>query len=909
MPKVVSKDRLQKWLSSFLIFVIFASQTLQFPLSIQNTLAAGSDAPNLVSVIVSSSTNSGDLKGRIQHYANDIQSALTNTRVVIVEVPDNIAPHTIAALNEKFFYEGDGNGISRLVGTVLIGKLPIPVVHKGGKSFLSIFPYTDFDEKVFIYDVSKGYYEASATPITRDIPEIWHGMIQPNTGNTDTDRTKLSEFLDKTHDFYAKQGVFANSLQEPYVFYLDITHDQAATKPADWKAYNLGLQYLEDLAYNRFNKHLATELYTKYQSFQNTGDAVNPDELKALGIEIPKIDGIDFSGAPDIQTKASILKTTKQFFEIFNDKYIGDILKFVYNTGRYGDGTNVRADLSPVLISKRDAFMKRVLKDGNTVVENMIDGLVKNGLSRDIALPVSMKMETTKTTTVVSGTGDSATSAKSNSTSTAIYNNYYFGKKASDVSSARECSIVRGSSLVVEANRGFNIKNIQNDVKLLSQNGALCFAGGVGQTTDFWGGNSPLNLSTSNLSAAELTKLQNATNAADYAGFEDKLGTKYSLKNNIYRDYVLPTFDLQGQNELTAGSPLKIETPDDCRKENFISDPYVITYDDEFRKTYFYHPTASLGTKFVCVMRDSNGVSGHKTITGSGGSKFEEAIAGKLVTPPCTIVTVSLTPGFTKSLGAGCTTGSGEDATYNEIRQNYEFKRIPSWIEHKSPNDEEYGSALKGMTTPSLAADANRYIDFIGPNGKVVKIEYPNFFRLKWPDDSDLTPEMIRVKIKEVLDAKSTEINGILSSQNPASLSGNDLLTYNQLKSGDFPSVTVDLYGILANSANTLSTLTDTLLWYNEANATSKYGFILENYLDSDGNHDYPLAGQRSNYEMAYIGGPGDAQNMYVKVDPEAKTTPPKEITDVQTDYSTLINLLDGANMSSYTEGNVEFKC
>lgn len=55
---------------------------------------------------------------------------MTNTRVVIVEVDDNIAPHNIAALNEKLYYEGDGNGISRLVGTILIGKLPIPVVHK-----------------------------------------------------------------------------------------------------------------------------------------------------------------------------------------------------------------------------------------------------------------------------------------------------------------------------------------------------------------------------------------------------------------------------------------------------------------------------------------------------------------------------------------------------------------------------------------------------------------------------------------------------------------------------------------------------------------------------------------------------------------------------------------------------------
>ncbi len=46
------------------------------------------------------------------------------------------------------------------------------------------------------------------------------------------------------------------------------------------------------------------------------------------------------------------------------------------------------------MVSKRDEFMKRVLKDSNTVVENMIDGLVKNGLSRDLAIPVSMSGST-----------------------------------------------------------------------------------------------------------------------------------------------------------------------------------------------------------------------------------------------------------------------------------------------------------------------------------------------------------------------------------------------------------------------------------------------------------------------------------------------------------------------------------
>lgn len=91
-------------------------------------------------------------------------------------------------------------------------------------------------------------------------------------------------------------------------------------------------------------------------------------------------------------------------------------------------------------------------------------------------------------------------------------------------------------------------------------------------------------------------------------------------------------------------------------------------------------------------------------------------------------------------------------------------------------------------------------------------------------------------------------------------------------------------------------------MWNNLSNATSKYAFVLENQLDRDGNRDYSLIGHKKGYELGYIAGSGDAQNMYVKVDPESKATPPRDITDIQADYSSLVNSMDAANMSEYTE-------
>lgn len=160
-----------------------------------------------------------------------------------------------------------------------------------------------------------------------------------------------------------------------------------------------------------------------------------------------------------------------------------------------------------------------------------------------------------------------------------------------------------------------------------------------------------------------------------------------------------------------------------------------------------------------------------------------------------------------------------------------------------------------------------------------------------------------------MLDRKSAEINAIIKSQDPASFTGSQAALYQVLKTGAYPAANVDLYDMVKKSGNMLTTLADTILWYNKSNATSKYSFILENYLDRDGNRDYPLSGHRSDYEMGYIGGPGDAQNMYVKVDPESKGILPKGISDIQADYGSLMNKLDAANIVQHHPEDSQFKC
>jgi hypothetical protein len=130
-------------------------------------------------------------------------------------------------------------------------------------------PYVDFEAKSFIYDQSKKSYEYLGKTLTNEKPEIWHSVIQPNTGDASKNKDELITFLNKTHDFYNKQGLFSseNTPTEPRVFYMDAFHDQKTSSPDLWKSYNMYLENIEDITYRRFNKYLAKKLYDASQDF------------------------------------------------------------------------------------------------------------------------------------------------------------------------------------------------------------------------------------------------------------------------------------------------------------------------------------------------------------------------------------------------------------------------------------------------------------------------------------------------------------------------------------------------------------------------------------------------------------------------------------------------------------------
>ncbi len=178
IPQFLSRIPFRKTIAATLVMMILVSQTIH--VDFFDTAQAGpQNYRDIVSIIVDRETYASE-RNRILQYASDIAGYLGGVRTSILVVEKDTPVATIAQKNEKLYYEGDGDpGTSSLVGTVLIGNIPIPLVTKDGVNFASLYPYVDFSDKAFVYDAKSSRYIYNTTDVVSESVEIWHGVINP----------------------------------------------------------------------------------------------------------------------------------------------------------------------------------------------------------------------------------------------------------------------------------------------------------------------------------------------------------------------------------------------------------------------------------------------------------------------------------------------------------------------------------------------------------------------------------------------------------------------------------------------------------------------------------------------------------------------------------------------------------
>ena len=326
---------------------------------------------------------------------------------------------------------------------MLVGKIPVPVVFQDGNSAKSILPYVDFEEKSFIYNHETGKYEKDEDAQTSLTPEIWHGVISANTGERDDDIQAMKDYFDKNHDFYTGAGVFdeskgvidgtdspAPNTYEPYVFYYDQFRENAALQYQNYIGYQMYLQNMEDITYNRYSKDLAEKVKDQVLGIQNADitdllTQIDPEfDLSALSR------GPDISGSSDIISRYVTDNATKKFLQIFNGTTLGEMRKHVHNAGRYNDGgSKVQMDMPPFIISVLDQVSAELVKNVNDSLERDITSIVTGGLARDIAIP-------THNTNAGSLQGGASLCRGVNTF-------FFYGTPAANITNASQCSIYK----------------------------------------------------------------------------------------------------------------------------------------------------------------------------------------------------------------------------------------------------------------------------------------------------------------------------------------------------------------------------------------------------------------------------------------------------------------------------------
>ena len=946
-------SKIQKSISSLILFSLLFGLTFRVPFFDYKTYAWNSEFYDLVSIIVDQDSYD-EVKTEVQRYASDIQGVLENTKVVIVPTPTNTPAFKIASLNEWLYFNGykvideDTNFESKLVWTVIIWNFNLPVVFDWSKSSRTILPFTDFEDKLYIYDHKNNNYTKNGNNDNWLKSEIWHWVISPNLWDFDKNINWLKIYFNKNHDFYKwtwdfkysewilnwNNSDWIKSNYKPFVFYYDQFREEKALNYTLYKWYEAYLNNKEDIVYNRFTKELADkisdvvlwkateEMAWMVNSLSDTIDSLwpnspfswIPDEANDLFVN-----WADTSRAPDVQTRFITQNMTKKFLEIFAKWIIWDFRSNVHNAWRYnGLWGEVNADLIPYLITVLDLVNDWIIKDVNTEIENKIDTLVKTGLSRKIAIPNYIKEYKSYTHNDWSwlGTGIKSFYDKS------CYDldiNYLYWNSTSNINKAADCSIYRWNTdnwwKLVEANRWLNINLSLWDKNRINNLYCLQNLSSWKSLKWIWWGNSPLNIDRNNLSDGTIKLANHDVNWA--------IENLYSIWGSI-------------ENINWSNNP----SPLDCFENNILSDTrkdwstwsdestcstsfktketnWSCTYDNLVYKNNF-------NTRFEDFYKNSN----ESSLDGVDKDYCQTTDERWLIT----VFTdkenaYNIDKYYTKKVYSlnGSWFVMDYDCVKADLYKEYNFKKIWSYITHKSPIAEEIKWEIVAQMTPDLPVDRDRYIDFIWAKWNLLKIDYPALFRIEVWDKTKITLDSVSASLEASLRKKAIEINKLINDNNPNSLTWKNLKLYNILKDWSYPNANFNLLQFLRdkpsktitvwNETKTISyydTLVFAIYWNNLSSVSAKYGAIFDNYLNDDleSSSKYFLPKNKKQYEITYLGAPWDAKNMYIKMDPESKwENPYSDILSANLNLSSALLWANIWNKWKIDSDEALFKC
>lgn len=404
----------------------------KFTANISSLLSDASLDADVRSVLGTSlaTTTEKTMPGRILRYAADVEQELQNTKVLIVPIKTMDSPELPWKVQEvltKMYTEGieqDG-AIARLTGIVMIGDVPLPLVTKQGRNFLSVYPYTDFEDPAYYYDHQRGQFLFNEQSGVAK-PEVWHGVIRypvswqqylldgtraqslsdskkDTTGKQYNDKVEiyrqeymklqiaeLSKYFDKNHSYYigGEASMFSKKAIQ-----MDLFRELNQVSQISLQGYQEFVENWDNLSYMRFTKKWLKELSEKYYptnkvSLESAGkvpstnknlpaSAVTKNDVfasvKDLSSKLESKNNTANNLMPDVFTKQPIEKFLMNATDVFGYLSNGYFTNFA-STGRWNYmGTEVEGTSIFKIIASLDEKAKEDIRKANDALEKELD--------------------------------------------------------------------------------------------------------------------------------------------------------------------------------------------------------------------------------------------------------------------------------------------------------------------------------------------------------------------------------------------------------------------------------------------------------------------------------------------------------------------------------------------------------
>jgi len=402
----------------------------------------GIERTKLISLLVDEELLAdSDLDTKITRYGMDISQKLA-AQVVQIPIPHGASPRDIWEGNAHLYFSGlDSDQKSQLIGTVLIGDVPLPVVDKGGNFLPTVFPYTDFVDPAYYWNEEENRFFRGAGDL---VPEIWHGVIRSSvTDSFESRKKELLDYFDRNHSFHTGGETFSKR-----IFFADLPLQKNGLPDTLLKKYDDFIEHVEDLAYLRFNKHLLTKLlddqdFDDVIPWDDIADEAKPTELSTMS------DNVKYM--PDIQTKLVIDNFVQRYVEIYKN-HLAQWNKKIKNSGRWSPD---EVDTTISLVTRKDELSALTLRGANDALEEVL--IAK---AREVNVDENLEFPTTETLSLVEMELNEVISE------TPVTKPLYWNGVLRTTLTADDCSLYRGIlkdadhpfAVLAEANRTFYLQ-------------------------------------------------------------------------------------------------------------------------------------------------------------------------------------------------------------------------------------------------------------------------------------------------------------------------------------------------------------------------------------------------------------------------------------------------------------------